>query len=159
MFYKIKKTTIFNIFTVIVVPIAIFFTIEIGLYITGVENTYESEDPYLGFQKISPLFKKQDQAQFDSVSRYVTQKNKLEWFNYQEFKLDKPKNGLRIFCFGGSTTAGRPYSSTTAFPNWLKLSLQNIDPSKSFEVINVGGISYLLVPGSVCSSSCFHTIV
>ena len=137
-----KKTTIFKIITVIVVPIAIFLIIEISLYITGVENTYESEDPYLGFEEISPLFKKQDQAISDSVSRFITQKNKLEWFNYQEFKVDKPKTGFRVFCFGGSTTAGRPYSSTTAFPNWLRLSLQKIDPTKSYEVINVGGISY-----------------
>jgi len=137
-----KKTTIFNVLASTVVPILIFLIIEIGLYITGVENTYENEDPYLGFEGITPLFKKQSQTQSDGVSKFITQKNKLAWFNYQEFKVDKPKNGFRVFCFGGSTTAGRPYSSTTAFPNWLKLNLQKIDPTKSFEVINVGGISY-----------------
>jgi len=138
----LKKTTIFKIISVIVIPIVIFLIIEISLYIIGVENIYESEDPYLGFEEISPLFKKQDQTQSDSVSKFVTQKNKLAWFHYQEFKVNKPKNGFRVFCFGGSTTAGRPYGSTTAFPSWLKLSLQKIDPTKSYEVINVGGISY-----------------
>jgi len=137
-----KKTTIFKIISVTVIPILIFLIIESSLYITGVENIYESEDPYVGFEEISPLFKKQDQTQSDSVSKFVTQKSKLAFFNYQEFKVNKPKNGFRVFCFGGSTTAGRPYNSTTAFPNWLRLCLQKIDTTKSYEVINVGAISY-----------------
>ena len=137
-----KRTTIFKIISVVVVPLVIFLTLEIGLYLAGVENIYESEDPYLGFEKISPLFQRQEETQTGGESKFVTQKNKLAWFNNQEFKAEKPKNGFRIFCFGGSTTAGRPYNSTTAFSNWLRLSLQKIVPTKYFEVVNVGGISY-----------------
>ena len=137
-----KRTTIFKIISVVVVPVVIFLILELSLYIAGVENIYESEDPYLGFEKISPLFQKQDEEQSGSESKFITQKNKLLWFNNQEFKADKPKNGFRVFCFGGSTTAGRPYNSTTAFSNWLKLNLQKIDPTTYYEVVNVGGLSY-----------------
>jgi tetratricopeptide (TPR) repeat protein len=137
-----KKTIILNVLSAIVVPIILFLVIEIILYIIGIETIYESQDPYLGYEEIAPLFKKQDKIHSDSLPKFVTQKNKLEWFNYQEFRVDKPKNGFRVFCFGGSTTAGRPYNSTTAFPNWLRLSLQKIVPTKYCEVINVGGISY-----------------
>jgi hypothetical protein len=78
-----KRTTIFKIISVIVIPILIFLILEMSLYITGVENIYESEDPYIGFEEISPLYKKQDQTQSDSVSKFVTQKNKLAWFNHR----------------------------------------------------------------------------
>ncbi len=49
---------------------------------------------------------------------------------------------MRVFALGGSTTQGEPYSTETAFPEWLKLNLQAQLPSRNFEVINCGGLSY-----------------
>ena len=38
--------------------------------------------------------------------------------------------------------AGRPYTVETAFSSWLQLFLQYADPSKKWEVVNCGGVSY-----------------
>ncbi|UCD56338.1 MAG: tetratricopeptide repeat protein [Candidatus Hydrogenedentota bacterium] len=43
---------------------------------------------------------------------------------------------------GGSTTFGRPYDDTTSFCGWLRAMLPKADPSRSWEVINAGGVSY-----------------
>ncbi len=63
-------------------------------------------------------------------------------FNTVSFSAEKPSNTLRIFCFGGSTTYGRPYDAGAAYPRWLELLLGDLCPGKRFEVINAGGISY-----------------
>ncbi|MCB1125835.1 MAG: tetratricopeptide repeat protein, partial [Verrucomicrobiae bacterium] len=43
---------------------------------------------------------------------------------------------------GGSTVQGNPYGQETAFPRFLELALGTVDPSRRWEVINVGGLSY-----------------
>jgi tetratricopeptide (TPR) repeat protein len=48
----------------------------------------------------------------------------------------------RIFCTGGSTTYGRPYDDATSFCGWLRELLPVADPSRDWELINAGGISY-----------------
>ena len=57
----------------------------------------------------------------------------------QKFTTQKGKNTLRIFCMGGSTTAGFPYEMTVPFPQQLKFLLNAADhPDQEFEVINLG---------------------
>jgi tetratricopeptide (TPR) repeat protein len=98
------------------------------------------EDPYLGFEGIYPLFGGTDQP--DGGTIYSTNSNKTRLFNYQQFRSPKPDGMFRIFCFGGSTTYGRPLKFQTAYPQWLEILLNSMDPSRRYEVINVGGISY-----------------
>jgi tetratricopeptide (TPR) repeat protein len=43
---------------------------------------------------------------------------------------------------GGSTTYGRPYSDRVSFCGWLRAYLKAADPSRNWEVINAGGISF-----------------
>ena len=71
-----------------------------------------------------------------------TAKNKWVWFNEQSFPRKKPSNTMRIFCLGGSTTYGHPYWDPTSYSRWLREYLPIVDPSRHFEVINAGGISY-----------------
>jgi tetratricopeptide (TPR) repeat protein len=72
----------------------------------------------------------------------VTARNKLGLFNPQRFGLDKDPDAYRIFCVGGSTTYGRPYNDMTSFCGWLRAMLPKADPTRKWEVINAGGISY-----------------
>jgi len=72
----------------------------------------------------------------------VTAENRLSWFNRQSFLRDKPPDAYRIFCLGGSTTYGRPYDDRTSFVGFLRAFLPEMDPSRQWEVINAGGISY-----------------
>ena len=72
----------------------------------------------------------------------VTAENKLSLFNAQHFPRKKAAGTFRIFCLGGSTTYGHPYDDKTSFPGWLRELLPVVDPSRRWEVINAGGISY-----------------
>src|SRR5439155_19892869 len=47
-----------------------------------------------------------------------------------------------IFCIGDSTVQGNPWSIETSFSSWLKISLNAAEPSRHWEVVNCGGVSY-----------------
>ncbi len=54
------------------------------------------------------------------------------------FDVVKKTGALRIFCLGGSTTAGFPYEINATFPFQLKARLQKEYPNRHVEVINLG---------------------
>ena len=56
----------------------------------------------------------------------------------QMFEYTKSPNTFRIFCLGGSTTAGWPFQFNATFPDFLQDRLSLLFPHKNFEVINVG---------------------
>ena len=113
---------------------------ELLLTMLGVTPVSYEKDPYVGFSSYVPLFQKQQTP--DGTIEMVTADNKLVWFNSQRFDLKKNPKTYRIFCVGGSTTYGRPYTDLTSFCGWLRAMLPKADPSREWEVINAGGISY-----------------
>jgi hypothetical protein len=95
------------------------------------------EDPYVAFSDLPPLF------ELDSTgTRFETAAQRLIAFRPQTFPAKKRPETRRIFCLGGSTVQGRPYSVETSFTTWLKLNLQAAGPETNWEVVNCGGISY-----------------
>lgn len=56
----------------------------------------------------------------------------------EAFAYHKTPNTYRIFCLGGSTTAGWPYQHNAGFPSQLQARLSLLFPDKNFEVINAG---------------------
>ena len=54
------------------------------------------------------------------------------------FDVVKKPGAVRIFCLGGSTTAGFPYEINATFPFQLKARLQKEYPNRQVEVINLG---------------------
>jgi tetratricopeptide (TPR) repeat protein len=90
--------------------------------------------------QIGPLFRLTEDASGGAV--YTTCSDRLTFFNHQEFSAKKRPGTFRIFCFGGSSTYGRPYRCDTAFPRWIELILNSSGCDLDFEVINMGGISY-----------------
>lgn len=54
------------------------------------------------------------------------------------FQYEKAQNTIRIFCLGGSTTAGFPYQYNATFPSLLNDRLESLFPQKKFEIINFG---------------------
>jgi tetratricopeptide (TPR) repeat protein len=123
------------------IAIAVFFGILEGvLALAGVEPVLRSEDPFVGFVPGIPLFVEQTDAEGRKI--LATPDNKLVFFNRQRFPQDKAPGTYRIFCLGGSTTYGRPYSDATSFAGWLRELLPVADAQRRWEVINAGGISY-----------------
>jgi hypothetical protein len=94
-------------------------------------------DPYVGFSEVHPLF-----VLNDGGTRYEIAKSRRTYFAKQSFPATKGENTFRIFCLGGSTVQGRPYSTATSFATWLQLSLAAGDDRRTWEVVNCGGISY-----------------
>jgi lysophospholipase L1-like esterase len=127
------KSILFRVAAVLVGLLPFVF-LEVGLRIFGAGGPGDA-DSLSGFNRHLPLFE-----QHGAV--YRTAKSREPFFSQQEFPVIKPTNGFRIFCFGGSTVHGHPYQSDTAFPKWLELELTGLDPSKSFQAVNCGGVSY-----------------
>src|SRR5437762_1431174 len=94
------------------VAIALFplVLLESGLRLFGVARS-SFADPLSGFSQSVPLFERQGAI-------YRTSAGREPFFCHQEFPAEKPRNGFRIFCLGGSTVHGHPYQSETAFPKW-----------------------------------------
>ncbi len=112
-----------------------FILAEAALRVLDVGRPEDSADALTGFNRRLPLFVRQDNV-------YRTAHAREPFFLPQEFPADKPRNGLRVFCFGGSTVHGHPYKGDTAFPKWLELELAATNPTRSCQVINCGGVSY-----------------
>jgi hypothetical protein len=111
--------------------------IECVFRIWGPDPGVGQEDPYISFAGSRPLFVRNADG-----TRFETDPERLFYFCPQTFPASKTKNTFRIFCIGGSTVQGRPYSAETAFSTWLKLNLEVLCPQRNIEVVNCGGISY-----------------
>lgn len=96
-----------------------------------------SDDPFVGFSSIQPLFEVTDDG-----GRYEIAPARRAFFAPDAFAAAKGEREFRIFCLGGSTVQGRPYSIPTSFPTLLELALAQADPTREWEAVNCGGISY-----------------
>lgn len=120
--------------------VAFFGLLELGLLAFRVDLGDQQSDPFVSFSGQSRLFVESKSP--SSQPMLVTAENRLPWFNRQSFFRDKPPGAYRVFCLGGSTTYGHPYDDRTSFGGFLRAFLPEMDPSRLWEVINAGGISY-----------------
>lgn len=136
----------------LLVTSAFFVILEVGLALFSVRPASQHDDPFVGLEHTLPLYvatnvpsssaSRLDSSGLDSATRRTTAPNRLRYFNEQSFLDPKPSGTYRIFCLGGSTTYGRPYDDSTSSAGWLRAYLSLADPSRDYEVINAGGISY-----------------
>lgn len=110
---------------------------ELFCRIAGWGEVDFSVDPFVGFASLQPLF----QRSADGLV-YQTSQTRLGFFRSDSFAAQKPAGEFRIFVFGGSTVQGNPFSIETSFPEFLRLTLQSMDPTRHWEVVNCGGVSY-----------------
>ena len=96
-----------------------------------------AHDPFVGFQAVQPLF-----VLSDDGGRYEIAPSRLDFFCPDSFTAKKAPDEFRIFCLGGSTVQGRPFSIETSFPTFLELSLRAAEPNRKWKVVNCGGVSY-----------------
>jgi len=120
--------------------VTFFVLLEGILWVSGVGADPEGGDPLVGFASTVPHFViEADEAGVEIVR---TAPNKLNFLNEQTFARIKPAGTSRVFCVGGSTTYGRPFFDDLSFAGYLRAILPEIDPSRNWEVVNAGGISY-----------------
>ncbi len=132
----LKKRLLFTFITILL-GLSPLVLLEISCHVFGWGQPTYFDDPYVGFSDIHPLF-----VLNEEMNRYEIPPSRLKFFCPESFAADKPVEQYRIFVLGGSTVQGRPYEIHTSFTAWLELSLQTAEPSREWEVVNCGGISY-----------------
>ncbi len=137
---RVNRTIWANLALSILAPALFFLLCETVLFLAGVQPLALTEDPYVGYSASQPLFLEQTGP--DGKAMMVTNPVKLTHFNSQSFPLAKPPGTYRIFSVGGSTAYGHPWRDPVSFSGWLRELLPKADSSKTWEVINAGGISY-----------------
>lgn len=124
-------------FAAVLLGLAALLVVELTLGLLGWGDPQLADDPFVGFRSTRPLF-----VSNDAQDVYEIASNRLEFFRPESFSATKAPDEFRIFCLGGSTVQGRPFAIETSFTTWLELSLQAIDSSRRWQVVNCGGVSY-----------------
>jgi tetratricopeptide (TPR) repeat protein len=110
---------------------------ELTLCGLGWGTPRDAGDPFVGFRSTRPLF-----VRNEAENVYETAVNRQAFFRPESFSLNKEPKEFRIFCLGGSTVQGRPFAIETSFTTWLELGLKAADSSRTWQVVNCGGVSY-----------------
>ncbi|MGE3803224.1 MAG: tetratricopeptide repeat protein [Gemmataceae bacterium] len=131
-----RKATLFRVLAVLL-GLSPFVALEAACRIFDWGRPSLHDDPFVGFSEVSPLFVLEETS-----GRYVIPPARQTHFRPDSFAAKKPAHGCRIFVLGGSTVQGRPYAIETSFTTWLRLALEQADPTRTWEVVNCGGISY-----------------
>ncbi len=74
----------------------------------------------------------------DVKARYFARVDFTPNISLDHFQMPKPDSTFRIFCLGGSTTAGFPYSFVGSFSTFLRDRLKATFPEWNIEVVNLG---------------------
>ncbi|MEZ6065436.1 MAG: SGNH/GDSL hydrolase family protein [Planctomycetaceae bacterium] len=119
------------------IPFLLFAGFEGVCHVAGWGAPQLADDPFVGFTAVHPLFEHRPLER-----RWRIAPARRPFFADDSFADPKPADGFRIFCLGGSTVQGRPWSVPTAFTTWLRLALQQAEPTRQWEVVNCGGVSY-----------------
>ena len=127
-----RKKIIFSIFAALL-PLAFLVLVEVSLWVV---DAYPQPPLFLEFEDEEKAF---IQVNSQVGERYFN-KNVMPVPNLypQTFEAQKGSKTTRIFCIGGSTTAGFPYEMTVPFPRQLEMLLRADYPNQEFEVINLG---------------------
>ena len=78
------------------------------------------------------------------ADRYRTRRANVGTFNDQSFLAEKPAEGLRIFCLGGSSSYGYPWGAEAAFTEILGEAVDASHPEMRVEAVNASGVSYAM---------------
>lgn len=122
----------------VVAVVSFFLLLEGVLWLSGVTSLREERDPSFGFSDSARVYERDaSRGVWKTPARAVKHS-----FNYQEFALEKPPNGLRVFTIGGSSAWGFPWGARVAFPYALGQALQKALPERAVESINAAAMSY-----------------
>jgi len=121
----------------VLLGLSLFAVAESVCWFCDIGQPVLREDPFVGFSEFQPLFQPDKSGEVREI-----QPAQLRFFAAESFAAVKPAGTFRIFCLGGSTVQGRPFSKETSFTTFLELGLQTASPERDWEVVNCGGISY-----------------
>jgi tetratricopeptide (TPR) repeat protein len=120
------------------ITLALLGLIEIGLAVAGVQGLAGERDPFLGFSRLVRVFQAEAARGVYATPPAAVARS----FNHQEFRIEKPANGLRVFTLGGSSAYGFPWGAEIAFTRVLGDALHTSRPGRTVEAVNASGMSY-----------------
>jgi tetratricopeptide (TPR) repeat protein len=127
----LAKKVCFGLFTVV----SFFAVCEVLLWMAGIEPRAERYDPTHRPSQTPLVFERDgDVYRTRAAARYA--------FSDQSFSSKKARNGLRIFCLGGSSAYGFPWGPEASFCGVLQDVLTEAHPERIVEVINASGMSF-----------------
>ena len=114
-------------------PVICFALLELLLVLIGYGNAYP-------LVKTERIHGKQKYVTNREIARryFSLPPDKIPDAANEYFHAQKQPKELRIFCLGGSTTAGFPYEHNATFPFQLEFRLRNALPDRYVDVVNLG---------------------
>jgi tetratricopeptide (TPR) repeat protein len=119
-----------KIFYVVLVLLPIVFLIAFELILRAVDYGYNTDvfiEVAPGYYGSNPKLAKKYFHNVKSVPNTIN----------DVFKIEKPKNGFRVFVLGGSSGAGYPYMPLGSFSRYVRKRLELIYPKNEIEVVNL----------------------
>jgi len=118
----------------LVMTAVLLLTMEGALRLLGIGSVDEAKASRLKYQRIYlPILEPTTRPDGTPILR--TTDSRLP---YESILAHKPENGLRVFTFGGSATAGLGYSPNVTFARELERMLRQAYPERAVEVVNLG---------------------
>ncbi|MEX5219619.1 MAG: hypothetical protein NW701_17450 [Nitrospira sp.] len=121
---------------VLLAPLAPIVAAEMFLRHTDAQI---SDDPYLNFGQVDSFFVRKEingEPYYQVANREVYRERNIL------FPVRKQANTFRIFCLGGSASAGWPHPADEIYSAYLQHALQRAYPIRNIEVINVSAHAY-----------------
>ena len=126
-----RKTLVFSVIAVLS-PLILLTVLEVGLraaHYGGETPLFESPEKLHGLYLVPGR---------RVGARYFPRAKSPPSPPFDAFLVHKPVHGIRIFVMGESAAAGFPYPANGAFSNVLADALQDVLPSDTVEVVNLG---------------------
>ncbi len=99
----------------------------------------DDEDPFLKLNNLTSMF---SEVEVDGERYYqVTHADGYSYENVR-FPIRKEPGTLRVFCLGGSASAGWPHHDPHAYSDFLRTALHHAYPDRKLEVLNVSAHAY-----------------
>lgn len=118
----------------LLITLLLLAALEGALRLTGVGTPDAARASRLKYQQIYlPILEPAERPDGTRILR--TADSRLP---YQSILAEKPANGLRVFTFGGSATAGLGFSPNVTFARHLQRMLEQAYPGRYVEVVNLG---------------------
>jgi hypothetical protein len=118
--------------------VGFFAIVEVAFWAAGVRTLLSERDPFHGFSERIRVFEADAAAGVWRTPRRAVQHS----FNAQQFRIEKPANGFRVFILGGSSAYGFPWGASVAFGRPLERALAAAYPDRAVEVVNAAAMSY-----------------
>ncbi len=127
----LKKSLFFVL--MLLIPVAFFVLLELGLRLFGFGDSYP-------LVKTAEIFGKERYVVNTEVGRryFNLPPDKTPQPLAEYFDIEKPEKTMRLFCVGGSTTAGFPFEMNVTFPFQLQYRLRNELFDGWAEAVNLG---------------------